>query len=188
MVRFLVFLLFLTPVQVAANGICDDLWVSRNTLFDNAGQCFQTPLGRSIFDNSDCTTDRAVLNPEDIKIVSLIETQEEEFNCQTNTRRRTLDVALLRDRLALKDVPIAREEQARCGGYKGSDIPLRAGADESTQRLDTIEAGLSVNFAHLSPYPGWDFVTVMDPLLRPIGLGWIETRSDWFSNCDELIG
>ena len=55
--RFLtVVFLLLTPVTAVADALCDELWLTRNMVFDRAGYCFGSNLGEAIFDNSDCNS------------------------------------------------------------------------------------------------------------------------------------
>jgi len=52
---FLALLLAALAAPAAALEICDELWFTRNLIYDRAGYCFSSPLGRAVFDNSDCT-------------------------------------------------------------------------------------------------------------------------------------
>ena len=53
--RWILLLGLVWPVQAWALEICDDLWLTRNLIFDRAGYCFGSVLGKSVFDNEGCT-------------------------------------------------------------------------------------------------------------------------------------
>ena len=36
---------------------CENLWLVRNSIYDNQGYCFKTAKAKTVFDNSDCTVD-----------------------------------------------------------------------------------------------------------------------------------
>ena len=67
------------PSTVAAqNAFCQQLWLSRMTVLDRAGQCFDSPLALALFDNADCVgeVDATRLFPFDAAILSIVTERE----------------------------------------------------------------------------------------------------------------
>jgi len=63
---------------------CEYLWYVRNRIYDENGYCFQTPRGRSNFDNSDCWTENQAavsLNQYEQTNVNRIVGVENEKSC-----------------------------------------------------------------------------------------------------------
>lgn len=63
---------------------CENLWFTRNTIYNEHGLCFKTAAGRAQFDNSDCS----VNNPAKVKLnrteranVAKIRQVEQEMGC-----------------------------------------------------------------------------------------------------------
>ena len=63
---------------------CYDLWYARNAIYDSEGYCFQTDLGMSTFDNSDCWTTNPHLTKWEQKQVAQIQYQEKIKHCHVN--------------------------------------------------------------------------------------------------------
>ena len=66
-------------------GECEQLWIARNSIFNDNGYCFSTRLGKSIFDNSDCYTKKANLSRRERKRVAEIRRIERNLGCHVNT-------------------------------------------------------------------------------------------------------
>jgi hypothetical protein len=47
----------LVPRRPAQAGICDDLWVQRNSIYKAYGYCFKTPKAIAYFGNAGCQYD-----------------------------------------------------------------------------------------------------------------------------------
>lgn len=70
--------------SVAMAASCYDLWYARNAIYDSEGYCFQTDLGMSTFDNSDCWTTNPHLTKWEQKQVAQIQYQEKIKHCHVN--------------------------------------------------------------------------------------------------------
>lgn len=71
---------------IAFAGECEQLWVARNSIFNNNGYCFGTRLGKSLFNNSDCYTKRAKLSRNERNRVAQLKRRERRLGCRVNTR------------------------------------------------------------------------------------------------------
>ncbi|MCT4654452.1 MAG: YARHG domain-containing protein [Cohaesibacter sp.] len=63
---------------------CRQLWMARNTIYDNNGYCFKSRMGRQVFDNSDCWTSRAQLSRTENRNVANIKKAERFLGCRIN--------------------------------------------------------------------------------------------------------
>ncbi len=73
------------PVRDLRRLSCDNLWLVRNTIYDEGGLCFQTRAARMQFDNSDCTVNdpaRVRMNRVERTNVSRIQQVEREKGCR----------------------------------------------------------------------------------------------------------
>lgn len=67
-------------------------------LLDQAGYCFATPLGKAIFDNSDCTTKEPVLpHATEMQIAEIIKLEQGAGGgfydvCNVDTSKKSLDL------------------------------------------------------------------------------------------------
>ncbi|MBY4893745.1 YARHG domain-containing protein [Rhodobacteraceae bacterium N5(2021)] len=73
-----------SPVSAQNSAFCQELWLSRNTIMDRAGQCFGTPLGQAVFDNSDCMEGDIRLTPLDAEIVRMAREAEARARCRVD--------------------------------------------------------------------------------------------------------
>ena len=63
---------------------CENLWMVRNTIFDENGLCFKTRRARSVFSNQDCWVEeqaQVALNDYERSNVSKIVGIESSFGC-----------------------------------------------------------------------------------------------------------
>jgi len=153
---------------------CDDLWFSRNQVFDMAGYCFSSALGKAVFDNSDCISSKVTPDVRGMALVNFAKELEADLNCKVDTSRRWLDVDNLAMRRAL-EVPVVLEDSASgCLGWTGDPIPLFAGPRPGAQRLATVKPGDDIvwEYTWIGEYPGWSFVTIHRNT-QQIGLGWM---------------
>ncbi|MCY4288930.1 MAG: YARHG domain-containing protein [Aestuariivita sp.] len=86
LMQFVAFILAFSP-SLAQAELCDELWFTRNLVFDRARYCFGTTLGRATFDNSDCMTRSPVLSEEDQRIIAEVQAVEEDFSFSVDTSR-----------------------------------------------------------------------------------------------------
>ena len=50
-------LMALAPQSASAQGVCQRLWVERNSIYKQNGYCFNTPRGVRYFGNAGCQFD-----------------------------------------------------------------------------------------------------------------------------------
>lgn len=168
--------------------ICDDLWLSRNQLFDRAGYCFSSPLGRAVFDNAGCTGTDVALPASDAELLDHIRAMEAELGCAVDTSRTALDVENVDLRLRL-EVVVARSEFASgCLGWQGAPIALHAGPRAGSPLLSEVLAGDDIVWEYDAvPWPdGWSFITSYRDGVQT-GLGWTDADIDQ-SLCTGLAG
>jgi len=141
---------------------CDDLWFSRNRLFDRAGFCFSTPLGQAIFDNGDCIDKTVTLEPGGTDLVAMIKTTEEIFDCAVDTSRTTLDVGNLALRRKLEIVVAKSEFASGCLGWTGDALPLRAGPRDEAEVISVAMPGddLVWEYEGVNWPEDWSFLTI----------------------------
>lgn len=190
MIRILsgVFTLLLAG-QSYASELCDDLWFSRNLVFDQAGYCFGSPLGQAVFDNSDCTTNSPSLNREAQAMVAWIKDMERLESCQVDTSRTTLQIPLLDVRRRLEDPVVLSLFQSACFGWRGASIPLRAGYGYEHEVIGYVQYGDDVHWAYewYTAPEGWDFLAVKLRDGTSQAIGWTEVQIDP-DLCDSMAG
>ncbi len=174
---------------VSAQAYCEDLWLARNSIMNDNGYCFGTPLGKAIFDNSDCSTKSPKLSAQESRRVAAIQNQEKLDECKVNTKKTSLDIELFELRQKLVIQPIIDGFESSCVKYNGqSPIPLYADQDTNSQILGHVQPGDSVNFSHYSEEdkPGWGFASYVwaEDYLNP-RLGW---HIDPIDKCEAFAG
>lgn len=160
--------LILTPVTAVADALCDELWLTRNTVFDRAGYCFGSELGKSVFDNSDCTTSSPKLSAEDELIVAQVREVEEEFSCAVDTSRQSLDVEYVDQRRALADLPVRTGYESACLGYDGPALLMTAGRHPDTAFFGEIMPGDNIDFGYIT-VDGMEFIDMGDGRMGWVG-------------------
>ncbi len=139
---------------------CEDWWVARNLIFDRAGYCFSTPLGRALFDNAGCTTTDPALTAEAAATVAQIRSLETDYACAVDTTRTTLnDPGLLELYRLFEDIPVRDIGESGCLGYRGDPLALRSGARADAPVTGWLQPGMSVGFAHFAR-GDYDFLMV----------------------------
>ena len=152
--------LTMTPPALAQDAWCEDWWFARNLIFDRAGQCFASPLGQALFDNTDCTTRNPVLDREAAEIVAQIRALETENACAVDTGRTALTYPeTLEPYRAMLDIPVRDMGESGCLGYRGAPVAILAGARPEAAVIGWLEPGMSVGFAHVGRR-GYDYVQV----------------------------
>ena len=86
MLRLIGIICTLSTLALANDG-CDDLWFTRNLIFDQVGYCFGSPLGQAVFDNADCTAKTPQLSDQDRTRVDAIEAEEARWDCRVDTSK-----------------------------------------------------------------------------------------------------
>ncbi|WP_071673767.1 DUF4453 domain-containing protein [Nioella nitratireducens] len=198
MIRFaFAFVLLCLPTLARADTIsCELPWFIRNLMFDRAGYCFSSPLGRALFDNSDCTgSDR--LSPRDAAAVAQIRALERGMGCHIDTNGWRLEhqdtLAYLRG-VRLLPVPVA--DESGCIGYLGPDLPLLAAPAGKGPILGVLPTGADIAFGFRDEGQ-WAFVTVFGAGWRQVqpGLpagqgrhGWVHFPGGSYPSCRQYAG
>jgi len=185
----LIFLSWIAAAQMAmANDICDDLWFTRNLLFDRAGYCFTSPLGRAVFDNAACTTNDPGLDAQQQDVLEQVLAREKQMDCKVNSARTKLDVSLPSWRMSLLDLPIAGEGFA-CKGWKGASLPMYNAMHVDSHVLGHLARGDLLFLEHdaAKDLDGqhWDLVT-QSRNAEITALGWVRFPTDSFPNKCEM--
>ncbi len=152
------FLLLLAGPALALDG-CEDVWFTRNLIFDRAGYCFGSPLGQALFDNGDCTGKDVTLAPAAKRVVDQILAIEAQFGCKVDTSRTWLDMDDMAFRRVLIDLPIRDEFESGCLGWTGATVPLFAGVSPGAPAIGRIEPGDWISFAFV-PQGNAAYVTI----------------------------
>jgi hypothetical protein len=172
------------PAAAQYADFCDELWFSRDLVFDEAGQCFETPLAQAIFDNAGCTG-RAQLTRAETLVVQMIAQHEADLGCDIDTDRSRMpglqSLSYYRD---LDLVPPRSPYESACIGYLGQPFSLRRGPDPLAAVNITAEPGDDVAFAH-DPVLGWQFFLVTKPDGATRG-GWV--YGDFPTECEFAAG
>lgn len=178
-----VFLLAIWGGAVQAVDICDELWFTRNLVFDHAGNCFQSPLGQAIFDNTDCLVTGAEPDPSEAGIVALVRQMEAEWDCDVDTTRTSLNIPNIAARLRVLDLPVADGFESACIGYRGPDIALHTGRHKDAPVSGMLRAGDDILYLFI-PVDGWTFVD----LDRGGEMGWAMIPDVPDLPCDGFAG
>jgi hypothetical protein len=194
MIKLCVFmsgLLAATPVFADIEDPCADLWFSRNAMLDQAGYCFATPLGKAIFDNSDCTTKEPVLSHAiKAQIAEIIELEQGDAGgfydvCNVDTSKQYLELEAMDLRKQLDFQPATDGGTGICIGYLGADIPLHSAPWVSARRIGVARAGDLITHGHLD-WNGWSFSLIGN------AQGW--TAAGWYkagfdaNSCEAYAG
>jgi hypothetical protein len=143
----------------ASAETCEDLWLARNAIFDDAGYCFGSELGMSIFNNDDCITKSPDLSGRERNKVARIKEYERQYNCRVDSSARRLDLFLLDIRLELIDQPVSDGQESTCIGlHVDGQLPLYAGKSESSRIIGFLRDGDNVNIDHEGE-DGWSFAS-----------------------------
>lgn len=156
---FLTFLLPAGPAIAQSDAACEELWFARNAMANSAGYCFSSPLGQTVFDNSDCTTQFPAVDRQAAIIVNRILEQEAARGCRVDTDLTAFQTILWPDdrildlpgRLALEVQPPAPAEAIRrfwCLDRVGADEPVFAAPDRNARVLGAWRAGGDLTIQH----------------------------------------
>lgn len=175
------------PAFAQDDPFCQELWLSRNTIMDRAGQCFTTPLGEAVFDNSDCVEGETRLNPLDAELVRMAQAIEQWAVCDVDTGTERLDVAVLPFRARLMElftVPVLSDGEFGCTGYLGEPVPLYAGISINMTVIGMLEPGQTVTMSHNPLRGGWQYLEVSAPNGgATVAHGWAQ---GWPGDPDEI--
>ncbi|MEM8838535.1 MAG: DUF4453 domain-containing protein [Pseudomonadota bacterium] len=160
-----------------ADPYCLELWFDRNAIFDRAGYCFNSSLGKTVFDNSDCISQNVQLSGEAERQVGEIRREERANGCgRPNFTSFDLQevIPLLRLRWQLEEWPRRDIAGSACIGYNGpQQLALRARPSTNSRILGTIEVGDDISYNHYPKNETWSFVTTRDGASgQAKALGW----------------
>lgn len=158
----LFFLVATVPGFAAKAGdLCSDLWLSRNAIYNQVGLCFRSPLGISLFDNSDCRVEPREASREMRDKVARIRRYERAFDCSVDTDRTEIDVHLPQLRVLMRDQPVADGRQSTCFGVIVDGwLPLRISKRETGRIAGYVQDGDTIDFAH-EPEGDWLFASTV---------------------------
>src|SRR5690606_19358983 len=106
------FFLALLAQPAFAIETCDELWFTRNLIYDRAGYCFASELGRAVFDNTGCIPGEAKLSPDAVNTVAVIQQLEQDLDCKIDNTGRRLNVPNIQVRLQMIDIPVPDEYES----------------------------------------------------------------------------
>ncbi|MEM9343857.1 MAG: DUF4453 domain-containing protein [Pseudomonadota bacterium] len=160
-----------------ADEICNDLWFAKNGIYDAAGYCFGSPLGRSLYDNEGCTTSNPELTTADRRKVNQIEQREVDLGCEIDMSVTEFDLPALSFRQDLRVQPVRSQVESACIGWRGPTIEVFA-APSPEVPLGSIEGGDDILFSH-EPQDDWYYVTVWSSGFGEVkSAGWIPFLGD----------
>jgi hypothetical protein len=177
MLRLAAFLVLIaTTAPAAAYDFCDEAWFIRNLVFDRAGYCFGSTLGRSVFDNAGCTGKEVALSPGESRTVAMIREQEGRMGCAVNTAGTRLAVPHRAMIERLEVLPVPTDTASGCLGWRGGPIPLLAAPREDAAVVGMGRAGVDVvwEYDYAKVRDGWQFLTLYRESTL-VGMGWSVT-------------
>lgn len=154
-----------------ASEVCDDWWFTRNAIIDRAGYCFKSPLGRAIFDNSDCAGAAVTLSARDKARIEELRRFEKQLGCAVDTSRTTLDIRDLTTRRRLRDLPLRDEFASGCIRRRGDSTPLYSGRNTGTTKTGELRRGDNVLLAFVN-VGEWRYLIVGDQSWNYRSAGW----------------
>lgn len=181
--------LFAAAANAGDDPVCDELWLTRNLIFDRVGYCFGSTLGQTVFDNEDCTTRSPSVDTPDQAVVALVREYEAEWSCAVDTSRSRIETAALSRLKRLQDLPVVTGYESSCIGWQGAPFALRRGRGQAAQIIGQVSTGDSILWAH-HDIDGWSYVTALAPDGRINGFGWMPVMDNdlLVGSCDGLAG
>lgn len=181
--RPLLLLACLAPAPAVALDYCDEIWFTRNLIFDQAGYCFGSPLGQAIFDNADCTPGAVTLAPQQQAMVDTLIAEADYWECKTDTSGLRLNIAQPELRRRMQQMPIPTPYESACIGYRGAPIALHSGRNEAAPVTGQIATGEMIVWS-FEAVEGWQF------LVSPSGqgMGWMRDHAWTEAECESFAG
>nr|WP_281356610.1 YARHG domain-containing protein [Sulfitobacter algicola] len=148
------YLIFISPLYAAnINQSCNELWFARNAMLDRGGYCFSSPLGQSIFNNEDCSTQSPSIGKAAREMIEEIRKDERDLGCSVDTNVTDAGPFLrfMSERMQLDVQPPIPEDwqsQYSCIDYQGEPISVYSAPDRSSQVLATINVDGDISFSH----------------------------------------
>ena len=167
----------------AAADICEDWWFTKNLIYDRAGHCFTSALGRAQFDNGDCIGANPQLPPEQAELVAEADRLFAEAGCEIDTADPNAinhrEYALRRQ---MADLPLRIIYESGCSGWRGPMVPLRVARSSAAEETGTLRPG--DDFAWLWQDVGpWAYI---EP--APDRGGWVRLPFNYGEMCDFFAG
>ncbi len=180
--------LLISPLPASAGDVCDDLWFSRNQVFDSNGYCFGSNLGKAVFDNTGCSTKSPVLSASDQAYVAWIKGREKDWGCRVDTTRAGLNIDLLSLRRTLEDPVVLSGYESACEVWSGDIIALRAGHADTSPIIGDILPGQDIYWEYdwKDAPEGWAFL-VARQFGSVLAMGWSRAVIDP-ARCEGLAG
>ncbi|PRY24491.1 YARHG domain-containing protein [Aliiruegeria haliotis] len=169
-----------------ADDICHDLWFTRNLIFDRAGYCFGSDLGKAVFDNSDCSTGSPQLETADATRVARVKEMESFLECSVDTKSTWLDLADIEQRARFLTLPVRGDGESGCMGWRGGVLQLHQGKRFDTPVTGRIVPGDHIGFSYM-PEGNWEFVIVRRPSTGEAFMGWSQVPYSE-DGCDQWAG
>ncbi|MBL4812014.1 MAG: DUF4453 domain-containing protein [Rhodobacteraceae bacterium] len=177
-------LLGFVALPAAALELCDELWFTRNLIFDRAGYCFGSALGQVVFDNAGCTSGAPNLSPQAQQLVEYIRSEEVDWSCAVNSDGQRLAVDFQAIRMAITDIPIPSGFVSSCFGWRGPGLALRAAHDVTAAQTGMVEKGDDIIW-EFERVDGWSFIISS----RGNGaMGWMQEPQMDEQSCDAFGG
>jgi len=179
------------PAYADIEDPCNDLWFSRNAMLDQAGYCFSSPLGKAIFDNSDCTTKQPKLTAQVKAQIALIKKYESDDQsmygrCDIDNQQRKLYVPDVKLRKQLEFQPATDGGIMACLGYLGRDAKVYAAPSKNARPMGKITKGDVLSLGHVD-WREWTFLTVTRGK-KTTTLGWVNTKFNDEKMCSAWAG
>ena len=178
MIRYLLtFSCLALPANAQTSAFCQEVWLSRSTILDRAGQCFGTPLGQAVFDNSNCIGEEVRLNPLDADQVRVAQEIEAWAECEVDTNIDHLLPNVLPFHARLRDlftVPVRNSGEVECTGYLGQPLSLHTGTSTSMTEIGTAQPSQTLVLSHQPVRGGWQYLEVLDTSGADIAHGWAQ--------------
>ncbi len=173
--------LLVTPLSAIANDLCDELWLSRNRVFDRLDFCFKSELGKATFDNSDCIEGTPKPNVNEQRIIDLVHEVEAEWSCNINTNRTILDVNWLQLHDILRDIPVRSGNETGCLEWRAGATSLRSGRSDKASVTGVIVDydDVLLNYVDIDD---WHFI-----LMTQENFGWIRVEEIDRKSCTEIV-
>ena len=191
MIRYAVLFALLFPIAspaMADTEYCDDMWFVRNQIYDRAGYCFQSPMGKAVFDNSDCTGTQVSVAKADREILAYVEGVEADLACKLDTSKPRAPVERVDLRLQLEDLAALDDiGGAGCFGYQGPAFDLHAARRAGSTILGQVNTGDDIRYLFRSFGGQHDWIyTEAQRDGKTISLGWSQRLE--VDLCDSFAG
>lgn len=167
-----------------AQASCEDAWYLRNLAFDRGGYCFGSTLGKSIFDNGDCSTKSPALSAWDRRMIDATKRYEAEMGCAIDTGATSLETSLIGKLDDVDELPTIAPYESLCLGFNGPDLPVVgsiSGGLRAAYPTGEVVAGDTVRFRFESA-DGFEFVTT------DLSAGWIAGGAITAADCRDFAG